>query len=208
MNLFETLLNFGEQDTTVQPGLAKEWEATEDGLTYTFKLKDAMWSNGDAVTANDFVYSWRRLADPDTASEYGYIMGIAGLANAAKVLDGTVDPDQLGVVALDDTTLEVTLENPVPFFESLMAFPSFFPMNEAFMNEMGDDYGTSPETLIANGAFKMDSYEPLATTVKLVKKDDCYAAANVVLDGVNFQFIKYSQQAMLSYQNGHLDGVA
>lgn len=197
-----------DADGNPVPAIAESTDVSEDGLTYTFKLKEAMWSNGEPVTANDFVYAWRRLADPDTASEYGYIMGIAGLVNASEVLDGTVDPDQLGVVAVDDTTLEVTLANPVPFFESLMAFPSFFPMNEAFMDEVGDDYGTSPETLIANGAFKMDSYEPLATTVKLVKNEDYHDADNVTLDALNFQVIKDSQQAMLSYQNGDLDVVA
>lgn len=189
-------------------GMAESAEMSEDGLTYTFKLRDASWTNGDPVTADDFVYAWRRLADPDTGSEYAYIMGIAGVENAGDVIDGKVDPDQLGVTALDDKTLEVKLSNPVPYFESLMAFISFFPMNQAFMEEVGDDYGTSADTLIANGAFKVEAYEPLTTSIKLVKNEDYYDAENVAIDALNFQVIKDSQQAMLSYQNGDIDVVA
>lgn len=189
-------------------GMAESAEMSEDGLTYTFKLRDASWTNGDPVTADDFVYAWRRLADPDTGSEYAYIMGIAGVENAGDVIDGTADPDQLGVTALDDKTLEVKLSNPVPYFESLMAFISFFPMNQAFMEEVGDDYGTSADTLIANGAFKVEAYEPLTTSIKLVKNEDYYDAENVAIDALNFQVIKDSQQAMLSYQNGDIDVVA
>ncbi|AQS53915.1 Dipeptide-binding protein DppE [Jeotgalibaca dankookensis] len=189
-------------------GMAESAEMSEDGLTYTFKLRDASWTNGDPVTADDFVYAWRRLADPDTGSEYAYIMGIAGVENAGDVIDGTADPDQLGVTALDDKTLEVKLSNPVPYFESLMAFISFFPMNQAFMEEVGDDYGTSADTLIANGAFKVEAYEPLTTSIKLVKNEDYYDAENVAIDALNFQVIKDSQQTMLSYQNGDIDVVA
>ncbi|MGP6139098.1 peptide ABC transporter substrate-binding protein [Jeotgalibaca sp. A127] len=188
-------------------GLAENTEVSEDGLTYTFTIRDAKWSNGDAVTANDFVYGWQRLVDPEVASEYAYIMDIAGVENAAAIMDGSETPDKLGVTAKDDKTLEVKLTHPVPFFESLMAFPSFFPMNEKFMTEVGANYGTSPETTIANGAFTLESYEPLATSIKLAKNADYYDAANVAIEGLNFQVIKDSQQAMLSYQNGDLDVV-
>lgn len=189
------------------PGMAEKTEVSEDGLTYTFTIRDAKWTNGDAVTAHDFVYAWQRLVDPETGSEYAYIMDIAGVENAAAIMDGSKAPDTLGAVAKDDKTLEVKLTHPVPYFESLMAFISFFPMNEKFMTEVGANYGTSPETTIANGAFKLESYEPLATSIKLSKNEDYYDAANVALDGMNVLVIKDSQQAMLSYQNGDLDVV-
>lgn len=189
------------------PGMAETTDVSEDGLTYTFKIRDAKWSNGDPVTAHDFVYGWQRLVDPEVASEYAYIMGIAGVENANEIINGDLTPDQLGAVAKDDKTLEVKLTHPVPFFESLMAFVSFFPMNEKFMTEVGANYGTSPETTIANGAFTLEAYEPLTTSIKLAKNPDYYDADNVAIDGLNFQVIKDSQQAMLSYQNGDLDVV-
>lgn len=195
-----------DSDGQAVPALVESAEKGEDGLSYTFKLReDATWSNGEPVTAHDFVYAWRRLADPDTGSEYSYIMGIAGLVNANEVLAGEKAPEELGVQASDDYTLDVQLANPVPYFESLMSFIPFFPLNEDFMTEVGDSYGTSPETLLANGAYEVSSYEPAATTIELDKNEEYYDADNVVLDGVDYQVIKDSQQAMLSYQNGDLD---
>lgn len=196
-----------DSDGKAIPALAEKTDVSEDGLTYTFKLRDAVWTNGEKVTANDFVYAWRRLIDPETASEYNYIMGIAGLVNADEILAGEAKVEELGVEATDDKTLVVKLAHPVPFFESLMAFPSFYPMNEKFMDEVGENYGTSPETLVSNGAFKITSYEPATTKIELVKNDEYYDANNVQLSGINYQVIKDSQQAMLSYQNGDLDVV-
>ena len=195
-----------DSDGQAVPALVDSAEKGEDGLSYTFKLReDAQWSNGEPVTAHDFVYAWRRLADPDTGSEYSYIMGIAGLVNANEVLAGEKAPEELGVEALDDYTLEIQLANPVPYFESLMSFIPFFPLNEEFMTEVGDSYGISPETLLSNGAYTITSYEPAATTIELDKNEDYYDADNVALEGVKYQVIKDSQQAMLSYQNGDLD---
>ena len=205
-NIIDGLYTMDKDGNTI-PALAESTDVSEDGLTYTFKLKDAKWSNGESVKADDFVYAWRRLIDPETASEYNYIMGIAGLVNAKEILNGEAEPDTLGVEAVDEKTLEVKLAHPVPYFESLMAFPSFYPMNEKFREEKGESYGTSPDTLIANGAFKITSYEPATTTIELEKKSDYYDADKIQLDGIKYQVIKDSQQAMLSYQNGDLDVV-
>lgn len=205
-NTIEGLYTLDESGVAV-PSLAEKTDVSEDGLTYTFTLKDATWSNGTPVTADDFVYAWQRLADPDTASEYYYIMGIAGVVNADEISAGEKDPEELGVTAIDEKTLEVKLNHPVPFFESLMAFPSFFPMNQAFFEEAGENYGTSADTLIANGAFEITSYEPAATTIELEKNPDYFDADNVSLNGIKYQVIKDTQQAMLSYQNGDLDVV-
>ena len=180
-------------------------EKSADGMTYTFTLKDAKWSNGTAVTAKDFLFSWKRLVDPTVASEYAFIMEIAGVKNAAAISSGEMPVDQLGVAAKDDKTLVVELDVPVPYFESLMAFPSFLPVNEEFFTAAGDSYGTSPDTLLSNGPFKMTAYEPAATTITLEKNADYWDAKAVALDGIQYQVIKDSQQAMLSYQNGDLD---
>ena len=185
--------------------MAESVDKSTDGLTYTFKLRDAKWSNGTAVTANDFVFAWRRLVDPAVASEYAFIADIAGIKNAAAITAGETAVDQLGVVAQDDKTLVVTLDVPVPFFESLMAFPSFLPINEEFFKAAGDSFGTSPKTILSNGPFMITAYEPAATTISLTKSPTYWDAAKVALDGIQYQVIKDSQQAMLSYQNGDLD---
>lgn len=185
--------------------MAESAQKSEDGLTYTFKLRDAAWSNGTPVTANDFVFAWRRLVDPAVASEYAFIVEVAGIVNASAITKGEKPVTDLGVTAIDDKTLEVKLDVPVAFFESLMSFPSFLPVNEAFFTAAGDTYATSPETLLANGPFMAAAYEPAATTIKLVKNPTYWDAAKVALGGINFQVIKDSQQAMLSYQNGDLD---
>ena len=185
--------------------LAESVDKSEDGLTYTFTLRDAQWSNGTPVTANDFVFAWRRLVDPAVASEYSFIAAIANIKNAAAITAGEVAVDQLGVTAKDDKTLVVNLDVPVPFFESLLAFPSFLPVNEAFFTEKGESFGTSPDTVLSNGPFVLTAYEPAATSISLAKSTTYWDAANVALDGIDYQVIKDSQQTMLSYQNGDLD---
>ena len=185
--------------------MAESVDKSSDGLTYTFKLRNAKWSDGTAVTAKDFVFSWRRLVDPKVASEYAFIMEIAGVKNAVAATTGDKPVEELGVTAKDDKTLVVELDVPVPYFESLMAFPSFLPVNEAFFTKAGDTYGTSPATLLSNGPFKITAYEPAATTITLEKNADYWDAGKVALDGMQYQVIKDSQQAMLSYQNGDLD---
>jgi oligopeptide transport system substrate-binding protein len=185
--------------------LAEKVDKSEDGLTYTFTLRDAQWSNGTPVTANDFVFAWRRLVDPVVASEYSFIAAIANIKNAAAITSGEVPVDQLGVTAKDDKTLVVNLDVPVPFFESLLAFPSFLPVNEAFFTEKGDSFGTSPDTVLSNGPFILTAYEPAATSISLAKSTTYWDAAKVSLDGIEYQVIKDSQQTMLSYQNGDLD---
>lgn len=185
--------------------IADNVDKSDDGLTYTFTLKDAKWSNGTAVTANDFVFAWRRLVSPDTASEYAFIAGIAGIKNADAIAAGELNIEDLGVTAKDEKTLVVELSTPVPFFESLMAFPSFLPVNEAFYNEKGDNFATTTDTILANGPYKVSTYEPAATTIELVKNDTYWDKDAVKLDGLKFQVIKEAQQTMLAYQNGDLD---
>ncbi|HCW73689.1 MAG TPA: peptide ABC transporter substrate-binding protein [Clostridiaceae bacterium] len=194
-----------DADGSAIPAMVDTVDKSDDGLTYTFKLKDAKWSNGTPVTAQDFVFAWKRLVDPEVASEYAFIMGVAGVKNADAISSGEMAVDELGVKAEDEKTLVVELDFPVPYFESLMSFPSFLPMNEEFFTSAGDNYGTSPETLLANGPFKVTAYEPAATTITLEKNADYWDADAVALAGIQYQVIKDSQQTMLSYQNGDLD---
>lgn len=187
------------------PALAESVDKSADGLTLTYHLRDAKWSNGTPVTAKDFVFAWRRAVNPVTASEYAFIVGIAGIKNADAVSSGEKPIEELGVTAVDDKTLKVELDVPVPFFESLMAFPTFYPVNEEFFTKCGDQYASTPDTLLSNGPFKITAYEPAATTITLEKNTDYWDAGKVKLDGINYQVIKDSQQAMLAYQNGDLD---
>lgn len=211
---FEVIANFTDgltqmdADGAAVPAIAESWDVSEDGTVYTFHLReDANWSNGEPVTANDFVYAWQRACDPATASEYAYMLSDIGqIKNAAAIQAGEMDLSELGVKAIDDKTLEVTLEVPVSYFLSLMYFPTFYPMNQAFYESLGEGtYGTSADTVLSNGAFILESYEPAALNFSLVKNPDYYNADSVSLDGLNYQVLKDSQQAYMSYQNGDLD---
>ena len=211
---FEVMANYTDgltqmdADGAAVPAIAEKWDISDDGTVYTFHLReDAKWSNGTPVTANDFVFAWQRAVDPAMASEYSYMLSDIGqVKNAAAIIAGEMDKSELGVKALDDKTLEVTLEVPVSYFLSLMYFPTFYPVNQTFFESLPTGtFGTSPETTLSNGAFILSSYEPAALSFSLVKNPDYYDADRVKLDGLNYQVIKDSQQAYMSYQNGDLD---
>lgn len=210
---FEVIANFTDglyqmdADGNAIPALAADEQISEDGLTYTFTIRDdANWSNGEPVTANDFVFSWRRAVDPAVASEYAFIVAdVALVKNGAAIMAGEMGIEELGVTAVDEKTLVVELEAPVSFFNSLMYFPTFYPINQAFFESCKDTYATSADTVLSNGAFTVTSYEPAATSFTLEKNADYYDAAKVSLDGLSYQVIKDNQQALLSYQNGDLD---
>ena len=195
-----------DADGSAVPAIAESYDISEDGKTYTFHLRDAKWSNGEAVTAADFVFGWQRAVDPANASEYSYMLSDIGqVVNAAEIIAGEKPVTDLGVTAVDDKTLEVQLNVPVSYFLSLMYFPTFYPVNEAFFNTCKDTFGTSPETVLSNGAFTMTDYQPAATAFELVKNPDYYDADKVSLDGLSYQVIKDSQQALMSFQTGALD---
>lgn len=196
-----------DADGQAVPAIAESYEVSDDGLTYTFHLReDAVWSNGTPVTAADFVFGWQRAVDPDIASEYAYMLSDIGqVKNAAEIIAGEMDKSELGVTAVDDYTLQVELNVPVSYFLSLMYFPTFYPVNEEFYNTCADTFGTSPETTLSNGAFVLDDYEPAATSFHLSKNPDYYDADTVQLAGLNYQVIQDSQQALMSYQAGDLD---
>ena len=210
---FEVIANYTDglmqmdSDGQAVPAIAESYELSDDGLTYTFHLRtDAKWSNGTPVTAADFVFAWQRAVDPAVASEYAYMLSDIGqVKNAAEIIAGEKDKSELGVTAVDDNTLKVELNVPVSYFLSLMYFPTFYPVNEEFFNSCGDTFGTSPETVLSNGAYVLDDYQPAATAFHLTKNADYYDADRVKLAGLNYQVIQDSQQALMSYQNGDLD---
>ena len=178
--------------------MLKSYDISEDQLTYTFHLReDAVWSNGTPVTADDFIFGWQRAVDPAVASEYSYLFSDIGqIKNAAEIIAGEKEVTELGVSAPDDHTLVVELNVPVSYFLSLMYFPTFYPINREFYESTGGEgkYATSPETLLSNGAFIVESYEPAAQSFSFVKNPDYYNADSVQPDGLNYQVIKDSQQ--------------
>ena len=196
-----------DKDGEAVPALAADTQISEDGLSYTFKIRDdAKWSNGEPVTAQDFVFAWQRAVDPKVASEYAYMLSDVGqIKNAADIIAGKKDKSELGVTAVDDKTLKVELNVQVPYFLGLMYFPTFYPVNQKFFESCGDTFATSPETTLSNGAFILDSYEPAATTLHLKKNPNYYDAKRVKLTGINYQVIQDSQQALMSYQTGAVD---
>ncbi len=188
------------------PALADKTEVSEDGLTYTFTIKDAKWSNGDPVTAHDFEYAWKRLGNPETKSEYNYMLDVAGIKNAKAVINGEAPIDDLGVKAVDDKTLVVELEKKVPFFLSLTAFTTFMPANQKFVESKGEEYGLSADATISNGPFKMVEWNQ-GTNWKLVKNPDYYDVENVKLDGIDYKVMLDTQSAVLEYEAGNADYV-
>ena len=197
-----------DKDGAAVPAIAESYDLSEDGLTYTFHLRDAKWSNGAAVTANDFVFAWRRIAKE--AGEYAYMLDeIGNIKGAAEIISGkTDDLTTLAVSAPDEKTLVVELTVPVSFFPSLMYFPTFYPINEEFYNSLADGtYGTSPETFLSNGAFILESYTPGTANLTVKKNPDYWDADRVKLDGITYQVVGSSDNALTAFRNKTLDVV-
>lgn len=203
-NFVDGLVDY-DAEGKIMPRAAESWEKSEDGLVYTFKIReDAVWSNGDPVTANDFVFNWQRVVDPATAAEYAVLIIDAGIKNAEAVNTGELDKDELGVKALDDKTLEVTLEDTVPYFLEFITFPIFNPLNEKFFNEAGSEYAKTPEGLISNGPFVITEWTP-GSSITLEKNETYVDADDVKIDGVEYKIISDYQTAALEFDNGKLD---
>ncbi|SDW76286.1 oligopeptide transport system substrate-binding protein [Marinococcus luteus] len=203
--IYEGLYRLGENGETEEGIATGEPEVSDDALTYTFNLReDATWTNGDPVTAQDFVYSWQRAVDPETASEYGpYMMG-GVIDNATEISEGEADPEELGVEAVDDYTLEVTLEKATPYFESLATFPTFLPLNEEFIEEQEDDYALSPDSMMTNGPFTMEEWNQ-GESMSFVKNEDYWDADAVQLEEINVQVVKEVSTGVNLYDTGEVD---
>ncbi|MEK4443583.1 peptide ABC transporter substrate-binding protein [Niallia sp. FSL K6-0077] len=204
-NTIEGLYTIDNKETP-QLAMAEKVETSKDGLIKTFTIREnAKWSNGDPVKADDFVYAWRRLADPTLASGFSFELEVAGIKNAADIIAGKKDPSELGVTAKDDKTLIITLDKPVPFLENLLSFSAFAPLNQKYVEEKGESFALSSQELLSNGPYKVVDWKAGDSTIKLEKNSDYYDAQNVAIDTVNFQVISDSQQALMSYENKNVD---
>ena len=207
VSFFVSTLYKYDKDRKLVPGCAESYEVSEDKLTVTFHLKKNLkWSDGSALTAEDFVYAFRRLADPDTKSGSVYLITDCCMVNNAdKVSEGTLPPSELGVSAPDHDTFVIKLQKPCPFITALVASPTLGPCSQSFVQSCGDDYCTSADTILSSGAFKVDRYVPLATQIHMSKNENYYDADQVTLEGINIQIITDAQQAMMCYEAGEMD---
>lgn len=207
-NMIDGLMQMAD-DGSVKKAICKEEIVSSDGLHYTFKLRnDVYWSNGEPVTAHDFVYGWQRAVDPATKSEYAFMISdIAQVKNATAINAGQMEPNQLGVRAKDNYTFEVELQVPVSYFDQLLYFCTFYPANQKFIEKCGDKYATSPETCLANGAFILTEYSSKSKTVTFKKNTAYYDAANTKLGGIHYEIVSSGDEALRKYQSGQLDFV-
>ncbi|MED0964575.1 peptide ABC transporter substrate-binding protein [Bacillus paramycoides] len=204
-NIFEGLYVLDDQDNPI-PAVAKSFERSEDGKKYTFDLrKDAKWSNGDPVTANDFMFAWRRAVSHETASQYAYMLFY--IKNAKEINKGAIPPNELGVKVVDDYTLEVELEQPTPYFLQLLALPIYLPQHESFLKERGQNYGLEPSNLIYNGPFVLEKWKH-EQEFQLKKNNTYWDKKKVKLDEINFQIVKDTMTAVNLYEASNLDRVA
>lgn len=186
--------------------LAKKVDVSEDGLTYTATLRDGLkWSDGSDLTAEDFVYSWQRIVDPKTASEYAYLATESHLENADKINSGEEkDLSKLGVKA-DGNKVIFTLTSPTPQFMDYLAFTNFMPQKKELVEKLGKDYGTNSKSQVYSGPYKVEGWNGSNTKFKLVKNDKYWNAKNVKTETVNIQVVKKPDTAVQMYKQGDLD---
>ncbi|WP_428774589.1 ABC transporter substrate-binding protein [Vibrio sp.] len=200
-DLLEGLVNQDADGNTI-PGVAESWDTT-DNKTFTFHLrKDAKWSNGDPVTAEDFVYSFKRAVDPATASPYSWYLEMTTMVNAADIIAGKKDKDTLGVKALDANTLEIKLETALPYFVKMMGHTTVKPVHRATVEKFGDKW-TKPENFVGNGAFVMDNWV-VNERIELKRNPNYWDNENTVLDKVTYLPIENQVAEMNRFLSGEI----
>ena len=184
------------------PGAAESWTVSEDGLTYTFKLREgAVWSDGSPVTADDFVFAWQRVVSPDTAAEYAYML--TPIVNAEAITAGTKKPEELGVKAIDASTFEVKLNATTPYFLEMLTHQATYPVSRANVEKFGADF-TKPGNMVSNGPYTLTAFTP-NDHITLTKSATFYDAANVKIDTVNFYPTEDRSAAIKRFEAGELD---
>ena len=186
--------------------LAKSVKVSDDGLKYTVVLKNGLkWSDGSKLTAQDFVYSWQRIVDPKTASQYAYLA--SGVKNADQIAAGKADVDTLGVTA-KGSTITFDLERPLPQFEYLLTFSNFMPQKESYVNKEGKKYATTAATSLYSGPYKVEGWNGTNNTFKLIKNDNYWDAKNVKTKQIDVQVVQKPDTAVQLYKQGKIDRVS
>ncbi|MCK5674220.1 MAG: peptide ABC transporter substrate-binding protein [Spirochaetales bacterium] len=204
LNTFEGLVIYDENNSIVG-GSAESWDISDDGLTYTFKLRNNLkWSDGSSLTANDFVYSYLRVLDPALGAQYTGML-TDYISGAAEYYEGTANADSVGIKAVDKLTLEITLLKPTAYYIGILGMWVYSPVNEATVTANGDRWTLSAETFVSNGPFTMKEIS-FGEGYKLVKNENYWNAANVKLENLNFRFIPDPSTALVALDKGDIDG--
>ena len=190
-----------DKDGQPVPAAAESWDVSDDGLTYTFHLRESKWSNGDPVTAQDFEFAWKRLLSPELASEYAYMLYPVKGGEAYNKNGGSADA--VGVKALDEKTLEVKLARPTAYFLSLCAHQSAYPVNKKIV-EQDKEWASNPEEIVGNGPFKMQSWEH-NSKLTVVKNDAYWDKDSVKIARIEMPLIDNMSTAASMFDNGELD---
>lgn len=195
---FEGLMKLDSENNIVG-GQAEKHEVSEDGTVYTFTLReDAKWSDGQPVKASDFVYAWQRLVNPETASDYNYMIDM--VLNANEIMEGKKDVSELGIKAIDDKTLEITLKTPTAYFLEICAFPATYPVRADIVDANPDTWSTNPETYIGNGPYVLKEWNHQANMV-YTQNENYYDVENLGPDKINFQLMEDDNTILSAFKN-------
>jgi oligopeptide transport system substrate-binding protein len=195
-----------DPENKVQPGMAETWEVSPDGLVYTFHLRDAKWSNGDPVTANDFAFSIKNVLNPATGALYAYVLAPV-IKGGSEYNEGKGKVEDLGVKVIDEKTLEITLAIPVTYFFDLMDFSVFGPINEKYYNEVGSDkYGTDADKIICNGPYTLSAWEHEVGWT-MTKNPDYWNADSIKIPEIQYTIVKDNETALNMFLGGEVDMV-
>ncbi|WP_107923124.1 peptide ABC transporter substrate-binding protein [Lysinibacillus parviboronicapiens] len=201
INVFEGLTRL-DADGKPTPAIAEKWDVSEDGLTYTFNLRDAKWTNGDPVVAGDFVYAWKWALNPENLSEYASVFYPIKGAEAYNLGEGSAD--DVAIKAEDDKTLVITLANPTAYFLELTAFKTYLPVNQKVVEGNDEWYTDAGENYVTNGPFTLDDWKHNDSLV-LKKNADYWDAANVALETVNIGMVENESTAVTMFKKGEID---
>ena len=198
---FEGLMKL-DKDNKIVEGQAAKYEVNKDETVYTFTLREGIkWSDGEQVKAEDFVYAWQRLVDPKTGADYNYMIDM--VKNANEIMAGKKKPKELGIKALDEKTVEVTLTTPTPYFLEVCAFPATFPVRKDIVEANADTWSTDPKTYIGNGPYVLKSWEH-QSKMTYVKNENYYDLKKLGPDTINFVLMEDKNTMLSAYKNNEI----
>ncbi len=205
VNCFEGLVTYNEEGE-IEPGNAEEWKSNDDLTVWTFQLRDGLkWSDGSALTAKDYVYSALRVLTPETTGQYVNMISDY-VVNAQEYYDGKVSAEEVGIKAVNDTTLEFTLKAPCPYFVDLVSMWVYFPVQEATIAANGDKWVTKAESYVGNGPFKITEMKT-GESMTLEKNENYWGADDVTLEKLTYRYILDTSTSLTAYEGGEVDGV-
>lgn len=204
-NAFSSFYKLGEKGKAI-PDLAKSATTSKNGKTWTFHLRKAKWSNGKYITANDFVYSWRRTVNPKTKAGYAYLFN--NVENGEAISNGQMSPNKLGIHALNKQTVQIKLNRPIAYFKTLMAYPLFGPQSQAIVNKYGDKYGTNSKYMVYSGPFSIEGWNGTNDKWSYVKNNNYWDAKNIKLRKINYTVVANPTTSLNLYNQGKIDVTA